>query len=711
MSRLRIMIADDEVLMRRVLADLLATDPALEVVGEAADASQAIELATRLQPDVALLDIKMPGGGLYAARTIGHMSPRTRILALTAYADRSAVIAMLRAGARGYMLKGSSAEDVLDAIHRISRDEGVLSGEVAAEVIRELAGTLDREEAEVSARQAQAARLRELLDPEGHALRVVVQPIVELGSGWVTGVEALLRVDSTPVRGPDVWFAEAQAVGLLPDLEMACVELTLAQCRELAAGVYLGVNLNPQSVMDPRIQDLLGEFEPGRLVIEVTEHAPIEDYEALNAALASIRARGGRLAVDDAGAGYASLRHILRLAPEIIKLDISLTRGIHADPKRRALAASLIAFAEEVGAKIVAEGIETRAELDALWALGVRYGQGYYLARPAPMPPGGVFEPLRLPPRGRLHVQLGGLREKMALIELLHTVITAGEAATAEEALQVAVDRVCAYTGWPVGHACLVPEGGAGELVSSGVWHVDADASLQAFRRASEPLRFGPGVGLPGRVLEAGGPVLLPELVLDPTLPRAEQAAEAGLGAGFGFPLVAGGQIVGVLEFFAREPTFPNAPLLEVMADFGRQLGRVLDRKRIERELVERQGELQAAQELAHVGSARWFPPDNAGSFSDEAYRIFGLEPGTGPRVFDAFLRYVHPDDMEGVARAQREALRTGGAALDFRIRRPDGAERTLRGLVRVSLDESGLPRMFSGVIQDITEFVPGARA
>ena len=706
MTRLRILIADDEALMRGALVDLLATDPALEVVGEAADASEAIELAIHHQPDVAVLDIKMPGGGLQAAQRIGRLSPRTKILALTAYADRSAVLAMLRAGARGYLLKGSGAGDVLDAIHRVSRDEGVLSGEVAAEVIRELAGTLDREEAELSARQAQAERLRGVL--EGHALRVVVQPIVELSSGWVTGVEALLRVDSIPAQGPDVWFSEAEAVGLLPELELASVELALERCRELAAGVYLGVNLNPQSVVDPRIQELLGEFEPGRLVIEVTEHAPVDDYDALNAALSSIRARGGRLAVDDAGAGYASLRHILRLAPEIIKLDISLTRGIHDDPKRRALAASLIAFAEEVGAKIVAEGIETRAELDALWTLGVRYGQGFYRARPAPMPTDGVFEPLQLPPRGPLHVQSGGLREKMALIELLHTVIAAGEAASAEEALQVAVDRVCAYAGWPVGHACLVPEGSV-ELASSGIWHIDEDASLEAFRRASEPLRFGPGVGLPGRVLEAGGPVLLPELVLDPTLPRAEQAAEAGLGAGFGFPLVAGAEIVGVLEFFARERTFPNAPLLEVMAGFGRQLGRVLDRKRIERELVERQGELQAAQELAHVGSARWFPPDNEGRFSDEAYRIFGLEPGTGPRGLDGFLKYVLPEDFEAIVRAQREALRTGGAAMDFRIRRPDGAERTLRGLMRVSLDESGLPRMFSGVIQDITEFVPGA--
>jgi EAL domain-containing protein (putative c-di-GMP-specific phosphodiesterase class I) len=127
---------------------------------------------------------------------------------------------------------------------------------------------------------------------------------------------------------------------------------------------------------------------PARVVLEVTEHAAVEDYGSLEQALRGHRARGMRVAVDDAGAGFASLRHILRLAPDLIKLDLSLTRDIHRDRSRRALATALISFASEIGAEIVAEGVEARDELEALAALEVGFAQGYYLGRPGPLPPG-----------------------------------------------------------------------------------------------------------------------------------------------------------------------------------------------------------------------------------------------------------------------------------------------------------------------------------
>jgi EAL domain-containing protein (putative c-di-GMP-specific phosphodiesterase class I) len=111
----------------------------------------------------------------------------------------------------------------------------------------------------------------------------------------------------------------------------------------------------------------------------------VRDYEALNAAMQRMRGRGIRLAVDDAGSGFASLRHILQLAPDIIKIDNALTRNVYKDPARRALAAGLISFAAELGATIVAEGIQTRQELETLRELGVRYGQGFYLGRPGPI--------------------------------------------------------------------------------------------------------------------------------------------------------------------------------------------------------------------------------------------------------------------------------------------------------------------------------------
>jgi EAL domain-containing protein (putative c-di-GMP-specific phosphodiesterase class I) len=117
----------------------------------------------------------------------------------------------------------------------------------------------------------------------------------------------------------------------------------------------------------------------------MTEHAAVEEYETLQEALAQLRERGIRVAVDDTGAGFASLRHILQLSPEFVKLDISLTRGIAKDPPRRALAAALTAFANELGASIIAEGVEREEELTALAELRVHHVQGYLLGRPGPL--------------------------------------------------------------------------------------------------------------------------------------------------------------------------------------------------------------------------------------------------------------------------------------------------------------------------------------
>ena len=121
-------------------------------------------------------------------------------------------------------------------------------------------------------------------------------------------------------------------------------------------------------------------------MVEITEHAPIDDYESLRDALAACASSASALAIDDAGAGFASLRHILRLEPELIKLDRTLIDGIESDRSRQALAAGLISFAEKIDATIVAEGIERPAEVEKLAELGVRYGQGYFFARPAPLP-------------------------------------------------------------------------------------------------------------------------------------------------------------------------------------------------------------------------------------------------------------------------------------------------------------------------------------
>ena len=170
------------------------------------------------------------------------------------------------------------------------------------------------------------------------------------------------------------------------ELELLAIRSALAQIDNVPAGARLSLNASPATLCTPELVDVLASTPGERLAIEVTEHAPVEDYAALWAVLSSQRARGAQLMVDDAGARFSSFRHILDLNPDVIKVDLSLTRDIDTDPLRRALAASLLAFAHEIGATIVAEGIETQAELAALRALGVTHGQGYLLYRPGPGP-------------------------------------------------------------------------------------------------------------------------------------------------------------------------------------------------------------------------------------------------------------------------------------------------------------------------------------
>jgi len=215
---------------------------------------------------------------------------------------------------------------------------------------------------------------------------IVFQPIVALRTGEVVGAEALARFVGGPPRPANLWFDDAARCGLGQELELAAIRVALSRLHELPAGAYLSINAGPDTAKSDALRELLGNVPCRRIVLELTEHVGVEDYTDLAVALDRLRTTGTRLAVDDAGAGFASLRHILNLKPDIIKLDIGLVRGIDADPARRALASSLLTFAAEIGAQVVAEGIETTAEHAALRHLGAGYGQGYYLGRPAPLP-------------------------------------------------------------------------------------------------------------------------------------------------------------------------------------------------------------------------------------------------------------------------------------------------------------------------------------
>ncbi len=216
--------------------------------------------------------------------------------------------------------------------------------------------------------------------------QIVFQPILRLRDDTIIGVEALSRFATEPRRTPDVWFAEANEAGMGEMLELVALRRALQRARDLPDTLGIHVNISPNTVVSPDLARVLDTFDPKRIVIEITEHEPVADYEPILRALAPLRAKGMKVAIDDAGAGYSSLRHVLMMRPDVVKLDISLTRGLDKDPVRHAMAAALAEFSRRTGTVIVAEGVETDAELAALRELGVTEVQGYLIARPQLVP-------------------------------------------------------------------------------------------------------------------------------------------------------------------------------------------------------------------------------------------------------------------------------------------------------------------------------------
>ncbi len=385
--RLRVLIAEDDPELRSLLGQVIGAEPAFELVASAEDAPAAIALAAATRPDVALVDVQMPGGGgVTAARGIHRRSAGTKVLAFSGEGARESVLQMLEAGAIGYLLKGESLDELVEAIKRAGAGHGSLSADVTGDIIRELTGVLATRNRDVRKHEAIERRIRRVLRfPD--ELRIDFQPIVGLCDRLLVGAEAFARFGGSPGRSPSHWFSEAAAAGLGEELELFTLRRALEDLGRLPADAFMSINLSPSTITHAGFLRLLAGVESSRLVAEITEHAPIDNYERLAEGVKTLRAHGMRLAIDDAGAGYSSLRHILELRPDMIKLDRSLVREIDSDRSKQALATGLISFAAEIGAAIVAEGIEREAELEWLVALGVEYGQGYLLGRPAPLRP------------------------------------------------------------------------------------------------------------------------------------------------------------------------------------------------------------------------------------------------------------------------------------------------------------------------------------
>jgi EAL domain-containing protein (putative c-di-GMP-specific phosphodiesterase class I) len=226
------------------------------------------------------------------------------------------------------------------------------------------------------------AAARAAVDQPG-ILRIAFQPVVDLARGVVTGFEALARFAGPPDATPDRWFAAAHEARVGEQLEARAVHRALGARDQLPPNTFLTVNVGPSALLSPSVRHVLDAAGDLRgVVLEITEQQPIHDYRVVNAVLQPLRERGVLVAVDDAGAGFSSLKHITMLRPDIIKVDRDLVAGIDLDATRSAVIETLGIFASRLDAWLLAEGVETPGELGRLLDLGVPLAQGYLLGRP-----------------------------------------------------------------------------------------------------------------------------------------------------------------------------------------------------------------------------------------------------------------------------------------------------------------------------------------
>ena len=211
-------------------------------------------------------------------------------------------------------------------------------------------------------------------------LETVFQPMIDLGSDDRIAYEALTRFPGQS-RTTRECFADATELGVGAELELAAVRSALGHLPDFPPGTRLSINVSPAVAITDAFFELVAPVAE-RLIVELTEHEPVDDYDTLVEVLANLRSLGALIAIDDVGAGFATLRHIIRLSPDILKLDLSLTHTVESDSGSRALTSALVDFAEHTGTVITAEGIETEGELELLRELGVDHGQGYFLGRP-----------------------------------------------------------------------------------------------------------------------------------------------------------------------------------------------------------------------------------------------------------------------------------------------------------------------------------------
>ncbi|MCU0310518.1 MAG: EAL domain-containing response regulator [Acidimicrobiales bacterium] len=398
-SQVRILIVDDEptnlTVLRHMLekagyANLLTID----------DPTVAVERFCSFEPDLVLLDLHMPGlDGFGVMSRLAPLIPPNGfipIVVLTADITDATRERALALGAHDFLTKPFRYTELLLRLAnlletraltlQLQRDNALLEARVAAQA--------SHDRADDERRRSASLRIQALLDadeagtatPAGHQLTMVYQPVVDLEDGRIQGAEALARFGVDADVSPATWFADAAAVGLGTHLELAAIRRAVAGLHMLPPDTFLSVNASAATITSPALGPALAGVPTDRLVVELTEHDFGIDPRTLLEPVQRLRALGSRLAIDDAGAGATNLQQILDLAPDVIKLDRRFLEGLADDAVSRALATALVSFAAETGATLVAEGLATIADVDAVRAIGIRLGQGHVLGEPTTLP-------------------------------------------------------------------------------------------------------------------------------------------------------------------------------------------------------------------------------------------------------------------------------------------------------------------------------------
>lgn len=297
------------------------------------------------------------------------------------------------------------------------------------------------------------------------------------------------------------------------------------------------------------------------------------------------------------------------------------------------------------------------------------------------------------------------LRRESALLKLLQEVAAAAnKAETINAILQFTLDKICAYTKWPLGHVYILSPDGT-EMLSGGIYYCSDDEPQERMRYLNQQHRFTAEKGWIGQIFREGKSLWVEDIEKEPDFLRKDELRRLNILSGFAFPVLVKIEVVAILEFFAAEPSKPEPELLEAMAYIGTQLGRVFERIRNQQALEQSQSLLAAAEKLARLGSWEWDIVKDTVTWSDEMYRIYGLDAATFGASYKTFLILVHPDDRSRVDRAIQQAFRDKAAFTFYhRIIRPNDEIRTLLAQGQPLLNGTGeLVKMF-GTGQDVTE-------